>query len=186
MAPSYILIIVTNWRSRIIQKNYGSFKKLENVVKLMVFWLFLKNYSNDFDETWPECRGDQSWEPREDRMSKFSSVPEIFNGEGSPRWPVQGWNPENFWPKNFFFAFLESRYFNSQKNHKIEKLKFFSLYEVIQVWHLENFWNFEKWNFFEKVSEWSNSQSYHVKSEIWRHFKIFPLIQVDNLGIFAT
>ena len=27
---------------------------------------------------------------------------------------------------------------------------------------------FEKPKFFEKVSKWSNSKSYHVKSEIWR------------------
>ena len=35
-------------------------------------------------------------------MSKFSSVPEIFNDEGSPRWPVHGSNPENFGPLIFF------------------------------------------------------------------------------------
>ena len=33
--------------------------------------------------------------------------------------------PGKFLTKIIFFAFLESRYFNSQKNHKIEKLKFF-------------------------------------------------------------
>ena len=38
-----------------------------------------------------------------------------------------------------FFSFLESRYFNSWIKRKIGKSKIFSLYEVIQVWHLENF-----------------------------------------------
>ena len=66
------------WRSRIIQKNFGSSKKSKNVVKMTVFWLFLKNDSNDFDETCSECRTNQFWAPRDNRMSKSVSVLEII------------------------------------------------------------------------------------------------------------
>ena len=66
------------WQSRIIQKNFGSSKKLENVVKMMVFRLFLKNGSNDFDETCSECRTNPFWAPRENRMSKKIAVLEIL------------------------------------------------------------------------------------------------------------
>ena len=67
-----------NWQSRIIQKNLGSSKKYENVVKMTVFRLFLKNGSNDFDETWSEYRTNHFWAPRENRMSKKIPVLEIF------------------------------------------------------------------------------------------------------------
>ena len=61
------------------QKKIGSSKKLENVVKMAVFWLFfLKNVSNDFDETWSECRTNQYWTARKNRMSKKIAVLEIF------------------------------------------------------------------------------------------------------------
>ena len=66
------------WRSRIIQKNFGSSKKSKNVVKMTVFWLFLKNGSNDFDETCSECRTNQFWAPRENRMLKSFSDLKIF------------------------------------------------------------------------------------------------------------
>ena len=59
-------------------KNFGSSKKSKNVVKMTVFWLFLKNGSNDFDETCSECRSNQFWAPRENRMSKSFSVLEII------------------------------------------------------------------------------------------------------------
>ena len=39
------------WQSRIIQEIFGSSKKSKNVVKMTVFWLFLKNGSNDFLKT---------------------------------------------------------------------------------------------------------------------------------------
>ena len=45
---------------------------------MMVFWLFLKNGCNDFGQNAPECRTNQYWTARENRMSKFSSVLEIF------------------------------------------------------------------------------------------------------------
>ena len=45
---------------------------------MMVFWLFLKNGSNDFGQNAPECGTNQYWTARENRMSKFSSVVEIF------------------------------------------------------------------------------------------------------------
>ena len=61
-----------------IQKNFGSSKKYENVVKMTVFRLFLKNGSNDFDETWSECRTNQYWTARENCMSKKIAVLEIF------------------------------------------------------------------------------------------------------------
>ena len=66
------------WRGRIIQKKIGSSKKSKNVVKMTVFWLFLKNGSNDFDETCSECRTNQFWAHRENRMSKSFSVLEII------------------------------------------------------------------------------------------------------------
>ena len=59
-------------------KKIGSSKKYENVVKMTVFRLFLENGSNDFDETRSECRTNQFWAPRENRMSKKISVLKIF------------------------------------------------------------------------------------------------------------
>ena len=65
-------------QSRIIQKKSGSSIKYEKVVKIALFRLFLKNGSNDFDETWSECKLEHFWAPRENRMSKALSVLEIF------------------------------------------------------------------------------------------------------------
>ena len=45
---------------------------------MTVFWLFLKNGSNDFSQNAPECRTNRYWTARENRMSKFGSVLEIF------------------------------------------------------------------------------------------------------------
>ena len=45
---------------------------------MTVFWLFLKNDSNDFDQTCSECKTNQYWAPRENRMSKSFSVLEII------------------------------------------------------------------------------------------------------------
>ena len=45
---------------------------------MMVFPLFLKNGSKEFDETRSECRTNQFWAAGENRMSKFLSVLEIF------------------------------------------------------------------------------------------------------------
>ena len=59
-------------------KKFGSSKKYKKVVKMTVFWLFLRNGSNDFDETCSECRTNQFWAPRENRMSKSFSVLEII------------------------------------------------------------------------------------------------------------
>ena len=66
------------WHGRIFQKNAGSSIKYENVVKMALFRLFLKNGSNDFDETRSECRTNQYWTARENRMSKKIAVLEIF------------------------------------------------------------------------------------------------------------
>ena len=66
------------WQSRIIQKKIGSSKKSKNVVKMTLFRLFLKNGSNDLAENAPECRTNQYWTARENRMSKKTSVLEIF------------------------------------------------------------------------------------------------------------
>ena len=59
-------------------KNFESSKKYKNVVKMMIFWLFLKNGSNDFGQIAPERRTNQYWTARENRMPKFCSVLEIF------------------------------------------------------------------------------------------------------------
>ena len=59
------------------KKILGSPKKFENVVKMMVFRLFLKNGSNDFVETCSECRTNQFWAPRENHMSKKSRSQDI-------------------------------------------------------------------------------------------------------------
>ena len=45
---------------------------------MMVFWLFLKNGSNNFGQNAPECRTNQYWTARENRMPKFCLVLEIF------------------------------------------------------------------------------------------------------------
>ena len=45
---------------------------------MMVFWLFLKNGSNDFGQNAPECRTNQYWTARENRMPKFCSNLKIF------------------------------------------------------------------------------------------------------------
>ena len=77
-----------------------------------------------------------------------------------------------------FFSFLESRYFNSWKKRKIGKSKIFSLYEVIQVWHLKKFsTNFSKNEIFLK--KFPNGPirkviTSKVKFEDIR--KIFPLL----------
>ena len=60
------------------RKNSGSSIKYENVVKIRVFRLFLKNGSNDLGQNASECRTNQYWTARENRMSKFCSVLEIF------------------------------------------------------------------------------------------------------------
>ena len=59
-------------------KKIGLSKKCNNVLKMTVIWVFLKNGSNDFDETCLECRTDRFWTPPENRMSKSFSVLEIF------------------------------------------------------------------------------------------------------------
>ena len=66
------------WQSRIIHKKSGSSIKYKNVVKMAVFRLFLRNYISEFDETCSECRTNQFWEPRENRMSGKNPVLEIF------------------------------------------------------------------------------------------------------------
>ena len=66
------------WHGRIFEKNSGSSIKSKNVVKIVVFRLFLKNGSNDLAQNAPECRTDQFWDTRENRMSKKTSVLEIF------------------------------------------------------------------------------------------------------------
>jgi hypothetical protein len=63
---------------RFVRKKSGSSIKYENVVKIRVFRLFLKNGSNDFSQNAPECRTNQYWTARENRMSKFCSVLELF------------------------------------------------------------------------------------------------------------
>ena len=45
---------------------------------MMVFRLFLKNGSNDFGQNAPECRTNRYRTARENRMSKFCPVLEIF------------------------------------------------------------------------------------------------------------
>ena len=66
------------WQSPILRKKSRFGKNRENVVKMTVFWLFLKNGSNDFSQNAPECRTNRYWTARENRMSKFGSVLEIF------------------------------------------------------------------------------------------------------------
>ena len=81
---------------RIFEKKSGSSIKYENVVKMAVFRLFLKNGSNDFDETWSECSSNHFRAFAKNRMSKSLPVPEIFTGE------VDTGDPENF-RKKFFW-----------------------------------------------------------------------------------
>ena len=60
------------------KKNFGLIKKYENVVKMTLFRLFIENGSNDFSQNAPECRTNQFWAPRENRMSKKIPVLKIF------------------------------------------------------------------------------------------------------------
>ena len=66
------------WQSRIIHKKSGSSIEYENVVKMVVFRLFLGNACTDLDESCSEYRTNQFWEPRENRMSGKNPVLEIF------------------------------------------------------------------------------------------------------------
>ena len=45
---------------------------------LGVYSIFLKNYSNDFDNFWSECRGERYRPAEKNRTSKACSVLEIF------------------------------------------------------------------------------------------------------------
>ena len=45
---------------------------------MALFRLFLENGSNDFAKTYSECKTNQFWATRENRMSKKSLVLEIF------------------------------------------------------------------------------------------------------------
>ena len=60
-------------------------------------------------------------------MSKSLSVPEIFPGEVDPGGPSMD-RTRKFLVENFFFAFLESRYFNSHKNAIKNFSTIFALY----------------------------------------------------------
>ena len=64
--------------ARFWKKKIGSSIKYENVVKMMVFWLFLKNGSNDFDKKLQNGRGDQYEAFAKNRRSRAISVLEIF------------------------------------------------------------------------------------------------------------
>ena len=66
------------WQSRIIQKKFGSSKKFKNVVKMVVFRLFLENDVIDFGQTRSDGRTNQFRAPPENRTSKKISVLEIF------------------------------------------------------------------------------------------------------------
>ena len=63
---------------RFVRKNTGSSIKYDNVVKIRVFRPFPKNGSNDFSQNAPECRTNQYWTARENRLFKFFSILEIF------------------------------------------------------------------------------------------------------------
>ena len=63
---------------RFVRKKSGSSKKYKNVGQITVFWLFLKNRSDDFGQNAPECRTNQYGTARENRMSRFWSVLKIF------------------------------------------------------------------------------------------------------------
>ena len=60
----------------------------------------------------------------------------------------------------------------------------FSRYLRFGFW---TFWMIQKkfWKFFEKVSKWSNSKSYHVKSEIWRP-STSPSVSHPRLSHFSA
>ena len=68
--------------------------------------------------------------------------------------------------EKFFFAFLESIYFNSRKNAIKKFSANFALYDSLRLRKFFKKKIFKKIFFAQKVSKWSNSKSYHVKSEI--------------------
>ena len=137
----------------------------------MVLGHFLNHYLKYFDETWSEVRQNGQEVVAKDCRSILSTIEVIFRVKDSKNRPqstkLYGWS--KFWSKKNFIAFLESRDFNSCKK-RIKKFSTrFSLYDVIMIPDLENFWSENFWTrkkFFE-LSKWFNSKSYHVKSEIW-------------------
>ena len=52
--------------------------KVQKCGQIDGFLTFLKNYAKDLDETWSESRGEHFWTARENRVSKETSVLEIF------------------------------------------------------------------------------------------------------------
>ena len=91
----------------------------------------------------------------------------------------------NFFRKTFFCIFgLEITQFAKKSNKK----RFFEnfLYDPPGTPDLVIFGpKFFEISFFgSKVSKWSNSKSYHVKSEIWRPSNIFALIVHPRLSHF--
>ena len=72
------MIKAQKWQSPISRKNSQFFFISNFIRKNEVFSTFLKNYSNDFDNFWSECRGERYRPAEKNRTSKAYSVLEIF------------------------------------------------------------------------------------------------------------
>ena len=108
------------WQSPILRKNSGFPENRGKLVKIEVFRDFLGNYNRDFVHFASECRGERYRADAKDRSSKPFQEVEIFE-------VIRGFSAlsEKFSEiRNFFFAFLISTCFNSQKS-AIKKFRFF-------------------------------------------------------------
>ena len=72
------MIKAQKWQSPISRKNSQFFFISNFIPKNEVFSTFLKNYFNDFDNFWSECRRERYRPAEKNRTSKACSVLEIF------------------------------------------------------------------------------------------------------------
>ena len=108
------------WHGRIFRKNSGFPENRGKLVKIEVFRDFLGNYNRDFVHFASECRGERYRADAKDRSSKPFQEVEIFE-------VIRGFSAlsEKFSEiRKFFFAFLISTCFNSQKS-AIKKFSIF-------------------------------------------------------------
>ena len=160
------------WPSPILRKNSGFPENRGKLVKIEVFRDFLGNYNRDFVHFASECRGERYRADAKDRSSKPFQEVEIFE-------VIRGFSAlsEKFSEiRKIFFCIFDIYMLQFAKICNKKIFHFFSHYEVILARVLKIFQPKKK--FFLIDSKWSNSQSYHVKMEIGRHFGFYPILRV--------
>ena len=151
------------WPSPSLRKNSGFPENRGKLVKIEVFRDFLGNYNRDFVHFASECRGERYRADAKDRSSKPFQEVEIFE-------VIRGFSAlsEKFSEiRKIFFCIFDIYMLQFAKISNKKFFYFFSHYEVILARV-----------FFFIDSKWSNSQSYHVKMEIGRHFGFYPILRV--------